>query len=198
MRRRRFLSDQSDQSDRIYQLKITLRHSKPPIWRRVLVPGSMTLEDLHEIIQIVMGWEDDHLHEFEIGGKSYSSARFQLDDVYDESRVTLQEVAPPPGKQFTYIYDFGDWWEHVIKVEDVFPPQPGQRYPQCIGGRRAAPPEDVGGMWGYYHFLEALNNPEHPDHEHFVDWWGDEPFDPNAFDPEEVNEVLQEVFSEER
>ncbi|HHN93518.1 MAG TPA: plasmid pRiA4b ORF-3 family protein [Anaerolineae bacterium] len=180
-------------SEQIYRLKITLRDSKPPIWRRVLVPGSTTLSDLHWIIQAVMGWYNAHLHQFIIGPAYYSDPQFEL-DALDESQVRLEEIAEE-GTKFTYEYDFGDDWEHIILVEKVQPPEPGVEYPVCIKGRRACPPEDVGGMWGYYEFLEAIGDPNHPEHEEYLEWIGED-FDPAAFSLEETNARLREWLEE--
>jgi len=179
----------------IYQLKITLKYSKPPIWRRVLVPSNFTLGQLHTIIQTVMGWADYHLHQFTIRRDYYGP---NLPDIgpmayWDEDKVTLGEVVGD-GDKFLYEYDFGDSWIHTIKVEKVLPPEPGQQYPVCIRGRRACPPEDVGGMMGYFMFLEIIADPTHPEHEDYRDWLGRD-FDPEKFDLEMVNNALRHNFS---
>ncbi|RMD71013.1 MAG: plasmid pRiA4b ORF-3 family protein [Gammaproteobacteria bacterium] len=176
--------------DQIYQIKVTLRHSKPPIWRRLLVPGDTTLHDLHRIIQIAMGWTDSHLHQFVINGEYYGIP--SGDDWYpvkDERKYRLAKVAGEQSK-FIYEYDFGDSWEHEIKVEKILPPDPKKSYPYCVKGKRACPPEDVGGIWGYEEFLEAMKDPAHEEHDTYVEWWG-ETFDPEAFDLDEVNRELQ-------
>ena len=177
----------------IYQLKVTLQGSKPPIWRRLLVPGNFNLYQLHRVIQEGMGWYDSHLHQFSIYGEEYGTP--DPDDwveVKDERRHKLERVAPPGGK-FKYVYDFGDNWDHVVAVEKILPPEPDESYPLCIKGKRACPPEDVGGLWGYAEFLEAINNPEHEQHDMFVEWIGEE-FDPEAFDLAQVNQVLKSTF----
>jgi len=173
----------------IYQIKVTLRDSKPPIWRRILVQSDITLGELHHIIQAVMGWWDYHLHQFIVGQTYYGVPHPDYDfmDMRDESEVRLNQIADA-GAKFVYEYDFGDGWEHVLLVEKVLRPEKGQRYPVCIKGKRACPPEDVGGMWGYYSYLEAIQDPDHPEHEDLLQWRGG--FDPEAFDLDEVNTAL--------
>jgi hypothetical protein len=179
----------------IYQIKITLVGIDPPIWRRVLLPNDTTLEELHWIIQIAMGWEDDHLHQFIVGKKRYSDPEFGLDRFPgdhegDETRVPLSHLVLKQKKQFYYEYDFGDSWKHEIKIEKALQRDQDTVYPVCIEGERACPPEDCGGVWGYQDLLDALSDPEDPDHEERLDWVGED-FDPEEFSVEEVNEVLQ-------
>lgn len=177
----------------IYQLKITLFDSKPPIWRRVLVAGDTPLSELHRIIQEVMGWEDYHLHQF-IVGDAYYGVPFPDDwhEIEDERHVTLNQVAPHEKDRFTYEYDFGDDWLHTVLVEEILPPDPNQVLPVCLKGRRACPPEDVGGIPGYTWFLEAINDPEHEEHDEYLEWVGGA-FDPEAFDLAAVNEKLKQL-----
>jgi len=179
----------------IYQIKVTLRGSKPPIWRRIQVEADTTLAELHAILQAVMGWWDYHLHQFVIGGTYYGVPHPDyMVDMIDENEVPLNEVADA-GSKFIYEYDFGDSWQHVLQVEKILEPEPGQRYPVCVKGRRAAPPEDFGGIPMYNYFMEALRNPEHPDYPgnpELLEWLGDE-FDPAAFDLEEINAALREL-----
>jgi hypothetical protein len=179
-------------TDPIYQLKVTLRGSKPPIWRRLLVPGSCTLAELHGILQVSMGWYDSHLHLFTIGETDYSTP-FPEDwpPVKDERRYRLKQVAPSEKMKFLYVYDFGDGWEHEILVEKILPREHGGKYPLCIKGKLACPPDDVGGIGGYYFFLEAMSDPNHPEHDHYLEWWGTE-FDPEEFSIEDVNLDLQQ------
>lgn len=173
-----------------YQLKVTLRGIKPRIWRRILMPGSMNLEDLHYVIQTVMGWGNSHLHEFTLRGKEYADPVFELDDAEDERRVRLDRCGLQKGASFLYTYDFGDSWEHEIKVEKVLTPEEKLTHPACLAGERAGPPEDCGGVWGYESLLEALSDPDHPDHEDMLEWVGGR-LDPEAFDLEAVNQELQ-------
>jgi hypothetical protein len=177
----------------IYQLKITLRDSKPPIWRRVLVPGKFSLYKLHQVIQIAMGWTDSHLHQFIVDDEYYSIPSDEdWGPVIDERRQTLSKMAPDEKRKFVYEYDFGDSWDHQILVEKILPSEAGTKYPVCIKGKRACPPEDVGGVWGYDTFLEAIKDPTHEEHKMFKEWIGLN-FDPEAFDLDLINAELQHL-----
>jgi hypothetical protein len=179
----------------VYQLKITLRHIKPPVWRRVQV-NDCTLATLHDIIQTCMGWDDDHLHEFSIGHEHYGDPEQWHDDFGDdmevgnEGKITLSQLVGRRVKKLTYVYDMGDNWEHEIQIEKVLPAEAGVRYPRCIAGKRACPPEDCGGAWGYGDLLGAIENPRQERHAELLDWIGGE-FDPEAFDIEAVNKELR-------
>jgi hypothetical protein len=175
---------------RIYQLNVRLREVRPPVWRRVLVPGEMNLAELHEVVQTAMGWTNSHLHEFEVDGARYGvpDPDWGLDEVADESRVKLCRVAQE-GSRLGYAYDFGDGWVHDVTVEKVAGQQAGTRYPCCVAGRRACPPEDVGGPWGYQDFVVAVSDPGHAEHEQWVEWFGGR-FDPAGFDLAAVDEAL--------
>ncbi|MCZ7554187.1 MAG: hypothetical protein B6D39_00105 [Anaerolineae bacterium UTCFX2] len=184
-----------NQPNQIYQIKVTLDDTHPPIWRRIQVPSYTTLLKLHDILQIVMGWEDYHLHMFTIEGSIYGDPAYdEYGDLgtIDETRFKLNQVIYREGQRLSYEYDFGDSWDHTLLVEKILPPQEGVRYPTCLKGKRACPPEDVGGVWGYENFLEAIRNPEHDEHEGYLTWVGRE-FDPEAFDLEEVNTQLRSV-----
>jgi hypothetical protein len=177
----------------IYQLKVTLRYSKPPIWRRILERGDTTLARLHDILQVAMGWTDSHLHQFVVGTTSYGPVDpYNELDVENERSVRLSEVAPQAKARFTYEYDFGDGWLHQIVVERVRPAEEGTRYPVCVAGKRACPPEDCGGIWGYESFLESIRDPTHPEHADMLAWAGGS-FDPEAFDLEDVNRQLRHM-----
>jgi hypothetical protein len=173
----------------VYQLKITLLEVDPPVWRRLLVPADTTLGDLNCILQAAMGWTNSHLHQFTIGGMDYSDPRFELDDAGDEFGVMLAEVAPRERLRFEFRYDFGDGWEHEIAVEKILPAESNKRYPACIAGERACPPEDCGGPWGYAEFLEAIRDPKHEEHDSLLEWIGGV-FDPEAFDLAVLNKRL--------
>lgn len=178
----------------IYQLKVTLRWTKPPIWRRLLVPAGFTLADLHWAVQVAMGWDDSHLHEFRIGqkrfGKPDRNDGFMGPSAVDNEHSSyLFRVLGKVGGKAIYTYDFGDGWEHAIVVEKVLPPEPGLAYPICVGGKLQGPPEDCGGIPGYYNLLEAIRNPQHPEREDLLDWVGGE-FDPETFSVDEVNRRL--------
>jgi hypothetical protein len=178
----------------IYQLKITLLDSKPPIWRRLLVPSDLTLAQLHDVLQNAMGWQDCHLHEFRIGDLRFGvpDPDYGLmgdEEPMNERRRRLFNVLGEVGAKAEYTYDFGDSWEHRIVVEKVLPPEPGIRYPACTAGKRNCPPEDCGGMYGYYNLLAAIRDPEHEEREDLLEWIGGD-FDPEAFSIDEVNKRL--------
>jgi hypothetical protein len=176
---------------KIYQIKITLRDSKPPIWRRLLVSGDTKLSELHSIIQEVMPWWDYHLHQFDVDGVFYSTPHpDDYHEVVDERKTKLGDIAGSEGAKFIYEYDFGDGWDHIIQVERILPPDPAQPLPVCIKGKRACPPEDVGGIWGYEVFLKAIKDPKHSEHDMYIEWIG-AGFDPEEFDLEAVNERLR-------
>jgi hypothetical protein len=164
----------------ILSLKVTLRGTKPAIWRRLLIPGTMTLGHLHTAIQAAMGWHDCHLHAFDIGGRQYGD-RQTLDDAADEKRMTLNGLLKTGVTRFAYAYDFGDNWEHMVAIEKPLPAIDGETYPICSAGKRNCPPEDCGGVWGYDELLTILADPAHPEHAEQSDWVGDD------FDPEECN-----------
>lgn len=177
----------------VYQIKITLNDIKPPIWRRVLVPGNITLAKLHQIIQETMPWQDYHLHQFIVDDVYYGVPHpDDWHEVKSERRVKLNEIAPHEKARFIYEYDFGDDWLHTVLVEKILPSDPVQKLPVCIKGKRACPPEDVGGSWGYQLFLEALNDPKHDEHEMYKEWVGGE-YDPEAFNLDEINARLSSV-----
>ena len=174
----------------VFQLKVTLRGIRPPIWRRIQVTGDTTLHQLHRILQTTMGWYGGHLHEFDVFGTPYGDPAMLEDGVVlDEKKVRLDRLVSEEKERFHYLYDFGDSWEHEILVEKIIPPEKGTTYPVCLTGKRACPPEDCGGPWGYEELLEALKDPSHEDHEEMQEWV-DEDFDPNRFDAEEINSRL--------
>ncbi|HBI43795.1 MAG TPA: hypothetical protein DDY78_13230 [Planctomycetales bacterium] len=175
----------------VYQLKITLADIKPPVWRRVEVKDC-TLTKLHEIVQIVMGWDGYHLWAFEIGGEQYGEDPDGEMDMESSRKFKLSQVVQAGVKKFVYTYDFGDHWEHVIHVEKVLDADPQVKYPRCVKGSRACPPEDCGGAWGYGDFLAAIQNPTHESHEEMLEWVGGG-FDPEAFHIEAVNKKLATV-----
>lgn len=184
----------------IYQFKITLKETHPPIWRRIEVPSTYTFWDLHVAIQDAMGWVDCHLHEFRIKAKTGDNLIFgtprEDDDFFlvDEKmllgwmhRISKYESIIP--STFVYEYDFGDGWRHKIDFEEIKPAEAGATYPRCIKGKRACPPEDCGGAWQYTALLDILANPEHEEHESTKAWVESQtggPFDPEHFDPAEV------------
>jgi hypothetical protein len=188
-------SNMAEKHGQTYQIKVTLHGTNPPIWRRILVPGNTTLLKLHDILQIVMGWEDYHLHMYTIKGSIYGNPADDEDGdlgTIDEARVKLSQMILREGQRFSYEYDFGDSWDHTLWVEKILSHQEGVRYLLCLKGKRACPPEDVGGVWGYQDFLEAIRDPNHEEHDEYLTWVGGE-FDPEAFDLQKVNTQLHHM-----
>lgn len=178
---------------KIYQIKVTLKYSSPPIWRRLLVPSSITLAQLHRVLQAAMGWHNCHLHQFVAAGKYYGEPDPQLDfEVIDERKVRLDSLLINVRNSLVYEYDFGDSWEHKIDLEKILPADPEMTLPKCIKCVRACPPEDVGGVWGYAGFLAAMADPEHPEHEYYKEWIG-EGFDPVRVDIDRINARLADL-----
>jgi hypothetical protein len=213
--------------EKYYQLKVSLKGITPMIWRRIVVTSSANLEQLHEIIIRAMGWTGGHLHLFEVGGQLLSGESgdpLDQDDGLLARDYTLGQVAGGKGHAFTYIYDFGDDWQHRILVEsadyDFDKPAKGpagkaaaskgkaaggggaaaakgeakagpgsEDHPLafCLAGKRACPPEDCGGVYGYMEFCEIMADPEHEEHEERAEWYGEETFDPDDFDLAEAN-----------
>jgi hypothetical protein len=180
-------------SGAIYQFKVTLKDIDPPIWRRIQVPDC-TLGQLHEVLQVVMGWEDCHLHQFIIRGGYYGprdpDARDWDLEKHDEEETSISKIVKMRRRvRFTYEYDFGDSWQHEIVLEKTLDAEPKVKYPRCVEGARACPPEDVGGSWGYAEFLEAINDPKHESHRDMRGWIGGK-FDLEKFDLKAVNREL--------
>jgi hypothetical protein len=173
----------------VFQLKVTLKGTKPPIWRRVLVDASSTLAQLHEVIQAAFGWWNYHLYEFEFGRTRYGIPDpdgFDFGPPTRDARNALLDQVAGVGSSFTYTYDFGDNWEHKATIEKALDVSTVASLPACIDGRRAGPPEDCGGAWGYEELLAILANPSHPEHASRAEWataWGGAGLDPDAFDP---------------
>ena len=178
----------------LLQLRIELRYTDPMIWRRVLVPDTITLVQLHAVIQESMGWWNSHLHEFDIVGLRYGMTDPEWDvdpELINEARKKLLKVIGH-GKQFDYLYDFGDSWLHRITLEKILPMIQPQRYAVCVGGENACPPEDVGGVPGYYNFLDVISNPDHEAFEEMIEWCGGL-FNPEFFDIDATNTKLKRV-----
>jgi hypothetical protein len=169
----------SKNAAQVYVLKITLENIKPPIWRRIHVKDC-TLAKLHDIIQKCMGWTNSHMHAFEVGSEQYGDPDPELEQE-DDRTLKLSQIVTGGFKSFRYTYDFGDNWDHAIKIEKAIEPEAGAIYPQCVAGKRACPPEDCGGPWGYGTFLEAIQNPKDPEHTTMMEWIG------GVFDPEELH-----------
>lgn len=185
----------------IFQFKVTLKGVKPPIWRRIQVPGSYSFWDLHVAIQDAMGWLDYHLHEFRLNDRDGRVLSLGIPEGEFDNEIQ-------PGWQFQiaeylnlvhptceYVYDFGDDWRHQVALEKILPAEPGASYPRCLKGRRACPPEDSGGPWSYQELLEVLADPQHEQYAELSAWvesLAEGAFDPEAFDPAGV------VFSDPR
>ena len=172
----------------IYQVKITLQHIKPPIWRRLQM-DDCSLDELHDIIQVSMDWDDEHMHAFVIEGEQYGDLERGGDFEYDSRSVRLCDLVKRGDTRFRYDYDFGDEWKHVIEIERTLSAEEGACYPRCVKGERACPPEDCGGPYGYPQFLAAIRSPKHEEHEEMLEWVGGR-FDPEKFDLEQVNQEL--------
>lgn len=180
--------------DKIYQFKITLQGSKPPIWRRIQVPETYTFWDLHIAIQDAMGWLDCHLHLFELVDPS-TGMKLEIGipekefGEYGETipgwKQKINDYLSMENPKIDYVYDFGDNWEHNIQLEKILPREKEVDYPRCIKGKRACPPEDCGGIYGYEEFLEAIRDPNHEEHEEMMEWIGGD-FDPEYFDIHKV------------
>jgi hypothetical protein len=173
----------------IYQIKIALDNIKPLIWRRVQV-DDCSLDELHDIIQVSMGWDDEHSYAFVIEGEQYGDLERGGDFDYDAQSVRLSDLVKREIARFRYDYDFGDDWRHTIDIEKTVPAEDGVDYPRCVAGERACPPEDCGGPYGYPYFLEKIEDPDHEEHEDALEWVGDE-FDPEEFNLDKVNKELR-------
>ena len=182
----------------ILQLKVTLRNVRPPIWRRIQVPSSFSLAALHEVLQIVMGWSNSHLHQFDVGGMCFADPRFEL-DTEDSSKEKLSMIVQECAR-FSYHYDFGDDWQHDILIEKALALAPGVDYPICIAGKRACPPEDCGGPWGYADMLAILKkspSKRNDEDTERLDWLGHD-FDPEAFDLDAIDSDLKQLRPKRR
>ena len=170
---------------------VWLADSDPPIWRRFQVSDQSTLDELHQVLQCVMGWQNSHLYAFDIAGDRYAPLLdFPLEEAQDATAVILAELKLNPVYRFTYTYDFGDGWLHLLTLERTLVWNESLLVPHCLAGEQACPPEDCGGVWGYEELLEKLENPEDPNYEDLLDWVGAN-FDPEIFHIEAVNQQLQ-------
>lgn len=183
-------------SDDIYQPRVTLLHSRPAIWRRLLVPTRTKLSELHAILQGAFGWHECHLHQFTTADdRRFTDQSMMIDsdeDLEDERKATLADHLSLDQPRMLYEYDFGDGWEHGIELQEVIAPDPKIRYPRCVAGKNAGPPEDCGGVWGYADLIKIMKNPQHPEHAEYREWLGRD-LDPTAFDIEEVDARLAHV-----
>lgn len=181
-------------NERFYLLEIELIDIEPSIWRRFVVPASITLDRLHDVIQIVMGWTDSHLHEFTIGKKRYTEYPESKEDGLECGKYRLGDLIKQKGREFFYHYDFGDGWKHRLVIEEnLYPVSTSEAELMCLEGERACPPEDVGGVPGYFEFCNALKDPTHEEHESCMDWSGGD-YDSEQFDSESVNWELMKYL----
>lgn len=187
---------QSHKLPLVYQFKITLLESHPPIWRRIQVEDC-TLDKLHEHIQTAMGWTNSHLHHFKLGEQLYGDPdlmeeNFEEMEYQDSTTAKISDILPRTGRRirFQYEYDFGDSWYHEVLFEGVVRADPKVKYPLCLEGARACPPEDCGGIWSYSDFVEAIRNPDHERHEELLEWVGGS-FDPERFDPAKATKAMR-------
>ncbi|MFC1860722.1 plasmid pRiA4b ORF-3 family protein [Chloroflexota bacterium] len=181
---------------RIYQIKVVLLETDPPIWRRFLIPANVTLHRSHLILQEVMGWTNSHLYRFRDGTKEYEEPdpdnEFYELDFKNSRRTKLMQLVTKKGDIFLYEYDFGDGWEHMLLVEDILEHEPYKPYPICLAGERACPPEDCGGTHGYAQLLEIIADPNHEDHLDMMTWLGGY-FESEVFDTDMTNLKLSSM-----
>ena len=184
-----------DEPDLCWRLKVTLKGIDPPIWRKIEL-ADCSLDELHAVIQHAFGWEDAHLYSFHVDDVEYTEPgmleHIPAGNAADATDTWISEVVHKAGDRLRYIYDFGDNWEHEIVVEHVEEVDDIYFPPQCLDGARACPPEDVGGPPGYAHYLQAIADAHHPDHEDMLEWNGE--FDPETFDREAVNAEFRRRF----
>lgn len=184
----------------VFELEVTLLDTTPPIWRRLAISSLATLADLHEAIQIAMGWTNSHLHQFVTkDGRRFKAPNPYMDDlggcddmdddILPAGEHTLDSLRKELKKKIAYEYDFGDGWVHVVRLVSVRAPEADEQLPFCLDGKMACPPEDCGGVPGYYHLLDVISDPKHAEYEDLIEWVGDD-FDPEAFDIVEVNGLL--------
>jgi len=175
----------------VFQVRISLLEIEPRIWRRLLVAQNMPLPRFHSVIQAAMGWTDSHLYQFKVGEVCFGEPTLEYEPgPIDHRRIALNQILPRRGVSCVYEYDFGDGWEHLIEVEDEVPADAVTvPVPRCVAGERACPPEDCGGSHGYADFVAAIRDPKHPERYEYLQWVGGQ-FDPEAFDLEQVNQLL--------
>ena len=178
--------------ERVYQFKITLKGIKPALWRRIEVPETYSFWDLHVAVQDAMGWKDCHLHDFTMPNPhTHKKERIGIpDEDFDLEflpgwELKMSDYFSLKNSAAIYKYDYGDNWVHTVKLEKIFPRLKETKYPRCIDGERACPPEDCGGIYGYQDFLEAIMDPAHEQHEDLLVWAGSD-FEPESFDPGKV------------
>ena len=179
-----------------FQLKIYLAHSDPMIWREVIVNSNFTFFELHHTFQLALGWGNSHLFEFNLDGyrigeidNDFLDEGFGEDQLVDSRTSNLKDMITAPGDSFKYIYDFGDYWVHIVFVEKILSDYPKISYPVCIGGKMRCPPDDCGGIHSYYNYLEIIKDKNHEEYKEVKAWLG-KSFDPNSFDLVKTNKKL--------
>ena len=179
---------------RLLELRVTLESVEPPVWRRFVISSDMYFSDLHDVLQVVMGWEDYHLHRFLAGDAiiGIPDPDFDDEETTDETDVVVGDVLAREGDSLVYEYDFGDGWSHQIVVERFAGAAGRKPLAKCLDGARSCPPEDVGGPFSYANFLDAMADPTHEDHVRFKEWIGE--FDSESFSIEAVNRGLEDLF----
>ncbi len=184
----------SNRSVEVCTLRVELLRTDPLIWREAEVPTAVTFYELHRIVQILIGWQDEHLWEFRIGRQSIGE---EIEDELEPEpgqapgATHLGDVLRPRRTTIDYLYDFGDSWEHRLVVTRIRPGEPGIAYPRYLGGERAGPPEDCGGIFGFYDKLDVLADPSDPDHEDIAAWFGG--CDPGVVDEAAIKQALEAV-----
>lgn len=182
----------------IIQLKVSLLHSKPLIWRQLQVHGDTSFFELHHILQISMGWRNYHFFEFNLEGYRMGKVEEEMSDGYGSNElmeardVALKDLITHPQEVISYLYDFGDGWKHQITVEQWLPKDATANYPACIAGEMNCPPEDCGGIGSFYHYLDILKDKQHPEHKETARWMG-KTYNPERFDKERVNRQLSKL-----
>jgi hypothetical protein len=174
----------------VYTLRITLRSVEPEVWRRIVVRSETPLATFARILERAMGWEGYHLHMLDVGGILFGEPDEDADYVINERGITVRHVLPRVGSALRWDYDFGDGWEHDVVVEGIEAPKPKGRYPICLDGARACPPEDCGGVTGYERLRAALADSHDSEHDEYVTW-APEGFDPDVFDLAAANRRLR-------
>lgn len=184
---------QAAKSRDLYQIEVRLRGVSPPIWRKIQVWEDYTLDQLHRVLQVAMGWENYHLYEFRMAGRMYRDPHPENErGILNAKKTKIRDVLAVVAAEAEYLYDFGDNWRHHLVLEAIVPPAPDTLYPRCVAGERSCPPEDAGGAGGYEDYLQAMADPSHKRHEDMMSWRG--PFDPEAFSIEKVNKQLEKKF----
>jgi hypothetical protein len=176
-----------------YQLLIELEGIEPKIWRKVLVSPNVSMRYLHHTIQVVMGWENQHLYKFVAGNEQVTQIEFlETDDFLEDHEIHLDRFFSKEGDQMTYVYDFGDDWKHTITLEKIVSEEDGKQVPFCLGGERNCPPEDIGGIPGYHEFCAIMGNPKLPEYDEKYEWWGGE-YEPDYCPVDIINEDLEGI-----